>query len=192
MRRALGEMMQQFGDLTGKVPDELSQADTAMRDSANELSAGHDSKAMAAQQRAVEALEKGEQAMSQQMASGLGISVKPGEGEDPGDQPGDGPSDQMSQQDGQGDGQGSGQGDQDADGGQEGDGDHEREAQRDPLGRATKDGTSGRADGGDVHVPDQMEQARTRDIQTELRRRGADRSRPASELDYIDRLLKSF
>jgi uncharacterized protein (TIGR02302 family) len=192
MRRALGEMMQQFGDLTGKVPDELSQADTAMRDSAGELAAGHDSKAMAAQQRAADALQKGEQAMSQAMASGLGISVKPGEGEDPGDQPGDGPSDQMSQQDGPGNGQGSGQGDQDAEGGQNGDGDNERDTLRDPLGRATKDGTSGRADGGDVHVPDQMEQARTRDIQTELRRRGADRSRPASELDYIDRLLKSF
>ncbi|MEJ1975725.1 MAG: hypothetical protein WDN49_06150 [Acetobacteraceae bacterium] len=25
MRRALGEMMQQFGDLTGKIPDQLSQ-----------------------------------------------------------------------------------------------------------------------------------------------------------------------
>jgi uncharacterized protein (TIGR02302 family) len=191
MRRALGEMMQQFGDLTGKVPDELSQADTAMRDSAGELSAGHDSKAMAAQQRAMDALQKGEEAMSQQMASGLGISVKPGEGE-PSDQPGDGPSDQMSQDDGQGDGQGSGRGDQDADGGQDGNGDRERDAQRDPLGRATKDGTSGRADGGDVHVPDQMEQARTRDIQAELRRRGADRSRPPGELEYIDRLLKSF
>ncbi len=192
MRRALGEMMQQFGDLTGKVPDELSQADTAMRDSAGELAAGNDSKAMAAQQRAMDALEKGEQAMSQQMASGLGISVKPGEGE-PNDQPGNGPGDQMSQGDGQGDGQqGSGQGDQDAEGGQEGDGNQEKDAQRDPLGRSTKDGTSGRADGGDVHVPDQMEQARTRDIQAELRRRGADRSRPASELDYIDRLLKSF
>ena len=63
---------------------------------------------------------------------------------------------------------------------------------RDPLGRPTKDGTSGRADGGDVHVPDQMEQARTREIQTELRRREGERTRPAGELDYIDRLLKAF
>lgn len=94
----------------------------------------------------------------------------------------------MSQDDGEG--QSGRGGEQDATGqnGQDG----EDNTQRDPLGRATKDGNAGRADSGDVHVPDQMEQARTRDIQTELRRRGADRSRPADELDYIDRLLKSF
>jgi hypothetical protein len=188
MRRALGEMMQQFGDLTGKVPDELSQADLAMRDSANALQAGHDGAATQAQQRAIDALQKGEQSMSQQMASSLGISVKPGEGEGSGEGSGEGQDSQMSQDDG--DGQSGRNGDQDADG-QNGQ-DKEEDVQRDPLGRATKDGTAGRADAGDVHVPEQMEQARTRDIQAELRRRGADRSRPADELDYINRLLKSF
>ena len=59
-------------------------------------------------------------------------------------------------------------------------------------GRSTRDGTSGRADGGDVHVPDQMEQARTRELQTELRRREGERTRPQGELDYIDRLLKAY
>jgi uncharacterized protein (TIGR02302 family) len=188
MRRALGEMMQQFGDLTGKVPDELSQADLAMRDSATALEQGHDGPATAAQQRAIEALQKGEQAMSQQMASSLGISVRPGEGEGSGDGSGDAQDGQMSQEDG--DGQNGTRGDQDADsqGGQ----DKQDNAERDPLGRATKDGTAGRADAGNVHVPDQMEQARTREIQSELRRRGADRSRPADELDYINRLLKAF
>jgi hypothetical protein len=37
-----------------------------------------------------------------------------------------------------------------------------------------------------------MEQARTRAIQEELRRREAERTRPQPELDYIDRLLKQF
>jgi hypothetical protein len=37
-----------------------------------------------------------------------------------------------------------------------------------------------------------MEEARTRAIQEELRRRGTERSRPQPELDYIDRLLKQF
>jgi hypothetical protein len=37
-----------------------------------------------------------------------------------------------------------------------------------------------------------MEQARTRAIQDELRRRGAERTRPQPELDYIDRLLKPY
>ena len=188
MRRALGEMMQQFGDLTGKVPDELSQADLAMRDAAGALQAGNDTAATQAQQRAIDALQKGEQSMSQQMASSLGISIKPGEGEGNGDGQGDSQDGQMTQDDG--DGQNGRNGDQDADG-QNGNG-KEEDAQRDPLGRATKDGTAGRADAGDVHVPDQMEQARTREIQTELRRRGADRTRPADELDYINRLLKSF
>ena len=37
-----------------------------------------------------------------------------------------------------------------------------------------------------------MEEARTRVLQDELRRRGADRTRTPVELDYIDRLLKPF
>jgi hypothetical protein len=45
---------------------------------------------------------------------------------------------------------------------------------------------------GDVHVPDQMEQARTRAIQDELRRRDSERTRPQRELDYLDRLLTPF
>ncbi len=190
LRRALGEMMQQFGDLTGKVPDQLGKADLGMQDSANALAAGQDPAAAVAQQRVIDALQQGEQQMSQQMASSLGISVQPGEGEEQGQGQGNGQGDQYGQAYGS-DGQGLGNPDQDADDGQPGS-DRNQDVPRDPLGRPTRDGTSGRADGGDVHVPDQMEQARTRDIQTELRRRGADRTRPADELDYINRLLKAF
>ena len=67
-----------------------------------------------------------------------------------------------------------------------------RSANRDPLGRPLQQGTSGSAESGDVRVPDDMEQARTREIQDELRRRGADRTRKQNELDYIDRLLTPF
>ena len=100
----------------------------------------------------------------------------------------------MAGDDGQGDDQGNGgPGDRNAELGDNGQpGDQAPNVPRDPLGRPTKDGTSGRADGGDVHVPDQMEQARTREIQTELRRREGERTRPPGELDYIDRLLKAF
>ncbi len=194
LRRALGQMMQNFGDLAGKVPDALSQADIAMDQAGQALGKGDDKEAAAAQQRAIDALQKGEQQMSQQMASSLGVSVMPGEGEGQGN----GPGDQMAGDDGQGDdpgddrGQG-GRGDRDADAGENGqEGDQAPDVPRDPLGRPTRDGTSGRADGGDVHVPDQMEQARTREIQSELRRREGERTRPAGELDYIDRLLKAF
>ena len=190
LRRALGQMMQNFGDLAGKVPDALSQADIAMDQAGQALGKGDDKAAAAAQQRAIDALQKGEQQMSQQMASSLGVSVMPGEGEGQGN----GPGDQMAGDEGQGDDQGQGgRGDRDADAGENGqEGDQAPDVPRDPLGRPTRDGTSGRADGGDVHVPDQMEQARTREIQSELRRREGERTRPPGELDYIDRLLKAF
>lgn len=61
---------------------------------------------------------------------------------------------------------------------------------RDPLGRPVS-GSGGRAeDDGSVKVPTDMELGRSRAIQEELRRRGAERTRPAEELDYIDRLLR--
>ncbi len=187
LRRALGQMMQNFGDLTGKIPDQLSQADIAMDQANQALSAGRDAEAGGADQRAIDALKQGEQQMSQQMASSLGISVQPGEGEGQGG----GPGDQMTEDDGQGDDNGQSRG-RDADNGQDGRPDDAQDAQRDPLGRPTQDGTSGRADGGDVHVPDQMEAARTRDLQAELRRREGQRTRPESELEYINRLLKPY
>ena len=189
MRRALGQMMQNFGDLSGKVPDALSEADLAMDQAAQALAKGDEKGAGGAQQRAIDALQKGEQQMSQQMAQSLGISVQPGQGE--GD--GNGPGDQMAEGDGQEGDPGDGRGNRETEAGGSGQaGDPSPDTPRDPLGRPTQDGTSGRADGGDVHVPDQMEQARTREIQTELRRREGERTRPAGELDYIDRLLKAF
>ena len=40
LRRALGELMQQFSDLTGKLPPSLGEADTAMRDAVQQLGQG--------------------------------------------------------------------------------------------------------------------------------------------------------
>ena len=72
-------------------------------------------------------------------------------------------------------------------------GGQEEGGERDPLGRPLRQGTGGKAaDDSSVKVPDQMEQGRSRAIQEELRRRGADRQRTREELDYIDRLLKPF
>jgi hypothetical protein len=48
------------------------------------------------------------------------------------------------------------------------------------------------ADDPTLRVPDEMERGRSRAIQEELRRRGANRERPQEELDYIGRLLKPF
>jgi hypothetical protein len=62
---------------------------------------------------------------------------------------------------------------------------------RDPLGR-TGPGGEGVDEGSDVTIPDQADPKRTQQIEQELRRRGADRSRRIEELEYIDRLLKQF
>jgi uncharacterized protein (TIGR02302 family) len=191
LRRALGEVMQQYGDLMGKIPPNLGDADAAMREAAKAMSQSQDEESAADVRQAIEALQQGGQAMSQQMAEAFG-------GQD-------------GQQDGQSDGQGNGQegpgitfgnsgdGNQDGSGGnrpwQRGGSQFGRrggDRRTDPFGRQLQDGADGTDQNADVTLPDQMEAARTRAIQEELRRRGADRTRPQPELDYIDRLLKQF
>jgi hypothetical protein len=202
LRRVLGEVMQQYGDLTGKVPPNLGDADTAMREAAQALGEGRDPAAAGAQLRAIEALQKGGQAMGQQMARQFGTG-QPGQGQDGEGQFGEG-------QDGQGqrgpEGRGFGQDPRGrsgpggrgwADTGRgdpwdQGFGDRREGRQLDPFGRPLRDGGNGRNDGSDVKVPDEMERARTRAIQEELRRREAERSRPQPELEYFDRLLRQY
>ena len=159
-----------------------------MREAGQALAEGRDAAAGNAQTKAIEALQKGGKEMGQQMARQFGTGKEPGEGEgeegeggEPG-QMGEGGQDN-SNRDGQTSGQRPGE--------SPGPG-HRRTARRDPMGRPLQQGTSGTDESGDVRVPDQMEQARTREIQEELRRRGAERTRPQPELDYIDRLLKPF
>lgn len=186
LRRALGELMQRFGDLTGQIPAPLGEADMAMREAGQALAEGRDAAAGNAQTKAIEALQKGGKEMGQQMARQFGPGKEPGEGEEgEGGEPGQlgeggqDPSNRDGQSTGSRPGETPGPG-------------HRRTARRDPMGRPLQQGTSGTDESGDVRVPDQMEQARTRAIQDELRRRGAERSRPQPELDYIDRLLKPF
>ena len=195
MRRALGELMQRFGDLTGQVPAPLGEADTAMREAGQAIAEGRDGAAGAAQQRAIEALQKGGRQMNQQLARQFGRGQQPGEGEGEEGQEG-----QDGQEMGEGEGQGQGnnaQGNRDGQTtgprpGEQPGPTRRRTTRRDPLGRPLQQGVGGSEESGDVRVPDQMEQARTRALQDELRRRGAERSRPQPELDYIDRLLKPF
>ncbi|MGI3777473.1 MAG: DUF4175 domain-containing protein [Janthinobacterium lividum] len=177
MRRALGELMQQFGDSAGSVPKSLGDADQAMQQAEDALKAGHDDAAREAEQRAVADLRKGGQEMGKTMQRQFGLSESKN-GKD-GQQAGDGKGDDPQEGDGEG-----------GDSGKPGKAGRSRKVQRDPLGRLTQDGGHGISDGDDVHVPDQAEQARSRDLQDELRRRGADRARPQDELDYIGRLLK--
>jgi hypothetical protein len=170
LRRALGELMQQFGDLTGDVPQQLGEADRAMRDADENLRAGGD--ARDAQQRAIRALTEGGRQMAQQMQRQFGQG-QPGEGEEEGEGDGEGMAGGQQGQDGQDQAQEQGQG-------------------RDPLGRRNREATGGQDNASDTRVPDEAELLKTRRIQEELRRRGAERERPPAELDYIDRLLRRF
>jgi hypothetical protein len=187
LRRVLGVLMGQYGDLTGKVPESLNDADIAMRNAVQALDAGDDTAAAAAIQKAIAALQKGGRSMSQQLTQQFGR--QPGQGDDAegdeGDQGDDGTGQMSGEQDGRG------RGPQDS---RNGGWDGRRSAdRRDPLGRPLhEDGTGQSPDESGVRVPEQMEQARSRAIQEELRRREAEKTRPQPELDYLDRLLQQF
>ncbi|GAA0589997.1 hypothetical protein GCM10009416_30670 [Craurococcus roseus] len=168
LRRALGELMQQFGDLTGEVPEALGRADQAMRDAQEALREGGD--ARDPQARAMRALQEGGRQMAQSMQRQFGAA--PEDGQDGGD------GDDMA-----GDPQNGGEGQDRAQAQGEG---------RDPLGRRRTETGGSNEEGADTRVPDEAELLRTRRIQEELRRRGAEKARPVEELDYIDRLLRRF
>ena len=61
---------------------------------------------------------------------------------------------------------------------------------RDPLGRPQR--FQGPDPGNSVKVPDEIDMQRAREILEELRRRVAQPTRPAMELDYFERLLRRF
>lgn len=183
LRRALGELMQRFGELTGEIPQSLTDADQAMRESGQKLGQGDDKGAAQSEQRAIEALQKGARDMGRALARQFGQGRQGGDsGEGEGDGFGaEGPMGMMmpgGNRDGNGGGSPLPAPPNRAD-----------SRGRDPLGRTNR-GNS--LDGGDVHVPEEAERQRTQAIQEELRRRGAERERPRRELDYIDRLLRQF
>ncbi len=181
LRRSLGELMQQFGDLTGEIPPSLGEADQAMRDAGRSLGQGRDKAAGDSVQQAIEALQKGAREMGQAMAKKFGPPQPgSGEGEGEGDESLFGMTLPGGQQAGRGDGP------------LPREPGHADSRGRDPLGRQTGNGTAGEDEGDDVTVPEERERQKTMAIQEELRRRGAERGRPQPELDYIDRLLKQF
>ena len=183
LRRSLGELMQQFGDLSGKIPPALNEAEQSMRDAAEALSQGRDAVANRAEQRAIEALQRGGREMGQQMARQFG-PARAGEAGEEGDGDGDPFGFGFSLQDGQSDRDGGGQGTEPSR--------RRGSDRRDPLGRQLGQGTSGADESADVRVPEEMERQRTQNLQQELRRRGGERFRSQEELDYIDRLLRRF
>jgi hypothetical protein len=155
--------MQQQGDLTGEVPEALGRADQAMREAQEALGNGTDARPH--QQEAMRRLQEGGRQMAQQMQRQFGQGQGEGEGEGDEDGPGD-----MEM------------------GGEGPDGQQQLGEGRDPLGRRGRENTGNADNGSDTRVPDEAELLRTRRLQEELRRRGAERERPPEELEYIDRL----
>ncbi|AQS86978.1 hypothetical protein AA101099_0859 [Neoasaia chiangmaiensis NBRC 101099] len=161
---------------SGKPLDGLKKADKDMAAARHALAHGQDDAAQQAEQQALKDLaEAGKQMSDAQKAQSKGggpIALLPGF---------------SSAADRQGGGKaGQGQGDDsDSDGA-----DADRHGDRDPLGRKLGKGNQGMDTDG--HIPEADQRARAREIERELRRRDADRTRPRSELDYLDRLLKSY
>jgi uncharacterized protein (TIGR02302 family) len=163
LHQALDALKSAFGE-GHKVPRSLDDAGKDMQAATNALMQGQEPEARGAEAKAIDDLRRGGQDMQKEMQSGSELAIVPGASE-----PGDG-GDEFGMEPG----------------GQDG-------TQLDPLGRPFRQGTGGRAQDDDsVHIPDQREEGRSRAIQDELRKRGADRERPQRELDYIDRLLKTY
>jgi hypothetical protein len=166
LRRALGELMQQHGDLTGRGARGARPRRPGHARGAGSTEPGRRSTRGPGE--AMRRLQEGGRQMAQQMQRQFGR--------------------------GQGEGEGEGEGEDSVAGGENNGADGEREQAegRDPLGRRSRDSTGQAENGSDTRVPEEAELLRTRRLQEELRRRGAERERARDELDYIDRLLRRF
>ncbi|MDG6094062.1 DUF4175 domain-containing protein [Acetobacter sp. AN02] len=189
LAKATDELGREFHDLSGKDVPGFGKAQTEMKAARKALAEGNDEEAVAAQKRALEALRQG----GSQMKQSVGHSHTP-----PSFFPSFGMKNQGGQGHGRSQGQGQGQrgmagpGEDGSDGlDDEDDGDEKRAGDQDPLGRPPGgQGEDGAGDGG--KLPEATSRERAREIEEELRRRDSDRTRPQEELDYLDRLLKSF
>lgn len=128
----------------------LQRAQDSMDSATDKLGAGELREAGQSQQKAIEELRKGGQALAQQLLQQMAGQGSPMPGSA-------GP----------------------------GGGDNE-----DPFGRPQS--SSGPTVGNSVKVPDKMDIQRAREILQELQRRAAERGRPDTELEYIERLLRRF
>ncbi|GAB6853878.1 DUF4175 domain-containing protein [Asaia astilbis] len=164
--------------LTGKTMDGLTKADKDMHAVRQALATAKDGPAETAIRQVLKDLaETGQQMSEAQKGKSHGggpLALLPTMGSGAGSQggKGKGQQDQAQSDDEDDEGQGSDKSD------------------RDPLGRKLGKGNSGADTDGTVPDADSREKARA--IERELRRRDADRTRSQSELDYLDRLLKSY
>ncbi|MCH4090533.1 DUF4175 domain-containing protein [Acetobacter sp.] len=179
LMRATEELGSEFKELSGKEVPAFGEAGKAMKDARHALTADDDPDAVKAETAALKALQQGRNQMRKALqgkGGGSGSasflpSFGGGGGQGKEGQPGSGDEENGDQ----GDGQSS----------------DEQNADRDPLGRSTGEGLDKNPNAGGS-LPEKMSRERAQAIEEELRRRDSDRTRPKEELDYLDRLLKSF
>ncbi|MGH7119923.1 MAG: DUF4175 domain-containing protein [Acetobacteraceae bacterium] len=171
LRRALGVLMSDLADATGKVPSALGKADIAMGSAATALGKGADAPAAKAEQQAIADLQQGgRQAMAAMNGKGGQGGMQPGLGVAGFLMPGGAtPGNPLAGQFGRVPGVG-----------------------LDPFGRPLGDQADGGRANGFVRIPDNDVAAEARAIEEELRHRDANPSLPAPDRSYIQRLLKEF
>lgn len=184
---------------TGKAIEAFDKAKADMLTARHALAERHDLDAATAEQKVLDDLKQANQHMQQNQKSSSGQGqgslsfippASPNHGQSQSDK-----NASKSQNGDQGDSSNDdNDDDDDSDGGSTSDGSKSGKSasgnSQDPLGRDMGEGHNGQDS--DAHIPDKNTRDRARDIERELRRRAADRTRPQSELDYLQRLLKSF
>ena len=185
LRRALGELMQQFGDLTGQVPPSLGEADTAMREAgqaawARATTGAGGSRSSRPSRRCRRAAARWARRWRKQFGPQR-------QGED------------GSEQDGDGDGPmgllAAGRAGRTRTGSRQGrcPASARRSDGRDPLGRRYGQGSSGADESADVHgAGGDASASAPRRSRRNCAAAAPNAPRPQQELDYIDRLLKQF
>jgi hypothetical protein len=79
LRRALGDLMRRFAEMTGEIPRPLGQSEQAMRDAVKALQHGAPGEAMDPQSRALDQLQQAMGEMADKLAEQLG--QQPGQGQ---------------------------------------------------------------------------------------------------------------
>jgi len=89
LRRRLGELMRQLGEMSGNVPRPLGRAERSMRQSTDQLGQGHAGQAVPPQTEAIDQLQQGARAATQQLMQQLsrGGLMQPGPGQPVGNAP---------------------------------------------------------------------------------------------------------
>ena len=89
LRKRLGELMRQLGEMSGNIPRPLGRAERSMRQSTDQLGQGQAGQAVPPQTEAIDQLQQGARAATQQMMQQLSRSgmMRPGSGQPIGEAP---------------------------------------------------------------------------------------------------------